>query len=107
MSDGRLVRKLRRHSSVVNDVAFSDDGQWVATVGPHRVALWSTETGPPVVVLQSGNKAILLAGTFLPGSRVIRTAGRDGVVRQYRCDVCGNVAELRALAQRRLTPLAR
>jgi WD40 repeat protein len=47
------------------------------------------------------------AAAFDPSGRTIVTGGVDGTVRTYHCDICGDLSELVALAERRLAATRR
>jgi WD40 repeat protein len=90
---------LRAHFSVVSDARFSDDGRWLVSAGPGTAGLWQVRTGRLLRLLRGkplgrvgptggASIGILHAAAFLPGSWRIVTAGHDGVVRTYLCEVC-------------------
>ena len=97
---GALLHVLRGHFAVVSDAEFSADGRWVVTAGPTTAGLWDAATGQLVFFLR-GDTARLTSATFGPSSTRIVTASEDGTVRAYRCDVCGDLASLIALAKSR------
>jgi WD40 repeat protein len=48
VSDGSLQQALAEHSADVHSVAFSPDGQWLASSGDDQsVNLWRLERAPP------------------------------------------------------------
>jgi WD40 repeat protein len=98
---GALLQVLRGHFAVVSDAEFSPDGRWVVTAGPTTAGLWNARSGQLVFFLR-GHSARLTSATFDPSSRRILTASEDGTVRTYRCDVCGGLDSLLALAKARL-----
>jgi WD40 repeat protein len=51
----------------------------------------------------TGHVGYVTSAAFAPDGEQIVTAGQDGTVRTYRCDVCGALDELVALARRRLS----
>jgi WD40 repeat protein len=103
-------RVLRGHTSIVGDVAFSPDGQWIVTAGPTTVGVWEArkarriEKGTPVLFLR-GHGPRVRSVAFFPDSRRIASIGDDGTVRTYLCEVCGTAAALLRRAQRRLDAL--
>ena len=99
VATGELVDVVQ-HNTAVHDVAFSPDGRWLLTA-TLRASLWDTNDWTNVARLQ-GHDGVVTAVAFDPKSRTIITGGADGTVRTYRCDVCGGVDELGALAERRL-----
>jgi WD40 repeat protein len=76
------------------------------SAGPSAAGLWIAATGKRMYFLR-GHAANLSTAVFTRNSRRVVTAGADGTVRTYFCEVCGNLAELRALARRRLGQIAR
>ncbi len=71
------------------------------TAGPTTAGLWNAGSGQLVFFLQGDSKK-LTSATFDPSSGRIVTASTDGTVRTYRCDVCGGLDSLVALAKSRL-----
>ena len=98
--DRRAATVLRGHFKVVSDAEFSPDGRWVVTAGPKTAA--SGTPLRPARVLPPGRPDRLTSATFDPSSGRIVTASEDGTVRAYRCDVCGGLDSLVALAKSRL-----
>jgi hypothetical protein len=73
------------------------------TAGPSAAAVGSVATGRRVLLLNAGRTRPLVAAAFGGrDGRLIVTASKDGTIRTYRCDVCGGIDELVALAKRRL-----
>src|SRR5205823_2138254 len=101
VSSGTLLHLLRAHFAVVRDVAFSPDGRWLLTAGPTTAGLWRGDDGTFVTYLR-GHAAPLVGAGFTDGDREVVTASVDGSVRRYRCDICGGVDDLLALARERL-----
>jgi len=54
-----------------------------------------------------GHRGPLSAAAFAPDGRLIVTAGTDGTVRTYACDLCGTVDDLVRLATLRLASTRR
>jgi WD40 repeat protein len=102
---GQALFALRGHFGSVGDAAFSADGQWVVTAGRLTAGLWDLASRQRLLFL-SGHEGRLLAGSFDPAGSTITTVGVDGV-RSYRCEVCGGVADLLRLADRRLAATGR
>jgi WD40 repeat protein len=105
------MRVLRGHSSVVSDANFSPDGRWIVTAGPVTVGLWETTTGrrldpgAPLYFLRGPTLRVRTA-VFDWASRRVLSAGDDGTVRVYLCELCGTQAQLRRLANERLQRLS-
>jgi WD40 repeat protein len=85
----------------VSDATFSPDGRWIVTAGPTTAALLDAEDGTLVFLLY-GHEDQLRGAIFGPTGRRIYTAGLDGSVRAYRCDICGGLPELEAIARERM-----
>ncbi|MEX0817004.1 MAG: WD40 repeat domain-containing protein [Gaiellales bacterium] len=100
-SSGRPLRVLRGHFGPVNDASFSDDGRWVVTAGPVSAALWEVASGELVFYLR-GHEGRVRSAFFTPGGHRVVTAADDRTLRTYRCDICGRLDALVALAERRL-----
>ncbi len=97
---------LQGHFGPVQDARFSPDGRWVVTAGPGRAGLWDAESGASVTLLR-GHRGPLTSAAFSPNGRAIVTGGVDGTVRTFRCDLCGGLAALLRLADRRLDATGR
>jgi WD40 repeat protein len=73
-------RVLRAHKGIINNLAFDDDGRFLATAGADGIAkVWDlTELSAPPVELR-GHKAPVRGVAFRPpDSRVVATVSRDG-----------------------------
>jgi WD40 repeat protein len=105
-SGGELLHVLRGHFAIVSGARFSPDGRWVVTAGPGTAGLWSATSGRLVAFLQ-GHEGKLLSVAFAPDGQRLATGGEDGTVRTYRCDICGGIDELIALADERLAKTGR
>jgi WD40 repeat protein len=105
-ASGRPLYALRGHLGRVGDAAFSADGRWVATAGPNTAGLWDLASRQRLLFLP-GHESRVLAASFDPAGRTITTVGADGTLRSFRCEVCGGVADLLRLAERRLAAVGR
>jgi WD40 repeat protein/serine/threonine protein kinase len=75
------LRTLRGHTDSVLGVAFSPDGQWIATSSADRtVQLWETATGRQVRVLV-GHSAGVSGVAFSPDGRQLVTGSTDQTAR--------------------------
>jgi hypothetical protein len=97
---GKTIWVLRGHAGTVFDASFSPDGRLVVTSGPSTAGLWDATTGDRIYFLK-GDGGAVLAAAFLSPTRIV-TRGHDGV-RTFDCDTCGDLADLLALADRRLS----
>lgn len=100
---GAPVQVLRFAFGRVADANFSPDGRWIVTANPASAQLWQPGVADPLFPFGLGGHAKpLTSAVFGPDSRTVLTAGEDGTVRRYRCDICGGIDELLPLAERRL-----
>jgi hypothetical protein len=92
------------HFGPIAGAAFSPDGRWIVTAGPTSAGVGLVSTGRHLPLLQAGVKEPLVGAAFAGADgRTIVAAGRDGSIRQFRCDICGDLDDLVALAKRRLS----
>jgi WD40 repeat protein len=101
----RLVplRTVRWHFGPLGGAAFSADGRWIVTAGPSAAGVGQVADGRRLLLLKTDSKQPLVAAAFGGANhRLIVTAGRDGTIRYYRCDICGGMDDLLAVARRRL-----
>ena len=103
---GKPKSLLRAHGAIVSDAEFSPDGRWIVTAGPGKAGLWEVRTGRLLSLLRTPS-GILTAAVFGGPRYAIYTAGEDGTVRKYTCDVCAPASGLLELAERRLQQLGR
>jgi WD40 repeat protein len=102
---GKQKYLLRVHGSSVSDAEFSPDGRWIVTAGP-LPGLWEVRTGRLLTLLR-GHVRPLAAAVFGGPRYAIYTAGEDGTVRKYTCDLCIPAPRLLELAERRLQQVGR
>jgi WD40 repeat protein len=94
--DGSPAALMRGHEDEVTTVVFTDDGtQVLSSSQDGDLRLWDARTGAELAVLQSGGE---LYDVALSRDGRIATLGKGEVVRIFRCDVCGSLDEVRALA---------
>jgi WD40 repeat protein len=104
----KLIHSMRWHGGPLAGAAFSPDGRWIVTAGPTSAGVGPVSTGRRVLLLQAGVKEPLVGAAFAgTDGRTIVAAGRDGSIRQFRCDICGDLDDLISLAKRRLKRSAR
>jgi WD40 repeat protein len=105
-SSGRPLAVLSGHFGRVSDIALNAGGRWAVTAGPASAALWETRTGRLVFYLR-GHRGMVASADFADADDTAFTAGADGTVRTYRCDICGDLEELASLARDRLARTGR
>ena len=80
IANGREVLTLDHPSGMIERVAFSPDGQRLATSGwDGAVKLWETETGLEVLALRSHGGRVW-GVNFSPDGQFLVSAAADGVV---------------------------
>jgi WD40 repeat protein/DNA-binding SARP family transcriptional activator len=101
---------LRGHLDEVTTAIFTNDGARVlSSSSDGTLRLWDAQGGDQLAVLQSGD--VPINDVALSRSGQIATMGKDGMVRVFACEVCGDLRQVRALARARapqpLTPAER
>jgi WD40 repeat protein len=99
---GRPAHTLGLHFGPVAGASFSSDGRWVVTAGCCGASIIRTSTGERIRILRGHSGSLVGAGFAGEDGRWVVTAGKDGTIRSYHCVICGGVADLIALANRRL-----
>jgi len=98
---GKTWQRLSQHSGSVRDAEYSPDGRWLVTAAAVTAALWDG-AGQHFLFFMGGHEPVVRTALFEPDSRRIITAGTDGTIRAYTCDVCGQLPSLLALARARI-----
>ena len=100
-NSGEPRLRLQAHGAIVSDAGFSSDGRWIVTAGPGRAGLWEVRTGD-LLTLLDGHFGPIRGAKFGEHGYTVFTAGDDGTVRTYTCEVCAPVSDLLRLADRRI-----
>jgi WD40 repeat protein len=98
------VQSVAPQSGPINDVAFSRNERWIVSSGPQTAALLSGLDLSRIFLLQ-GHLDRVTGAAFDGAGRYIFTVSRDRTVRKYRCQICGDLDDLKAFAERRLAHL--
>ena len=106
VATGKTSELLRGHFGPVFGASFSPDGHWVVTAGPTTAGLWPVSNGRLLFYLR-GHTEPLTSASFSPDGTRILTSSRDGTLRTYTCELCGNSKDLLTTAKARLATLAR
>lgn len=94
---------LRGHEQDVTGIAFTRDGRrLISSSGDGTVRLWDVRGGESLATLDSDNGPLYHLAVSRDGK--IATLG-DQAVRVFRCDVCGDLAQVRAIARSRAARL--
>ena len=107
---GDPLAVLRGPTDEITGAVFTRDGTGVlSSSADGTVRLWDARGGDAIVVLESGGGPIYDIAQSRDGR--IATFGAGGVVRVFRCEVCGSLDDVAALARSRaprpLTPQER
>jgi WD40 repeat protein len=94
---GRLDMRLEGHTSGVASLEYDDEGRLLATRDfGDTLRIWSATSGDTLLVLRDAESTDLSPD----GRRVLVSGDR---ARLHRCEVCGDLDDLLALAERRVT----
>jgi len=96
---------LQEHSAAVLSAKFDQTGMFVVTAGADgTVRVWDVATGQNLATLVNRDEP--LAGAAFSRdtdhTSIVAWGENRRLVKRYRCDVCGSVDELLALAQQRV-----
>lgn len=90
---------LQGHTDEVHTATFTPDGTRVLSAAPDgTLRLWDSRTGVLLAVLQSGQE---LYDVAVSSDGTIATLGLGEIVRVFKCEVCGSLDQVRALAASR------
>ena len=98
---------LRGSEDEINTAIFSNDGNHVLSASADgTLQLWDARGGQALAILTSGGGPLYDVALSRDGK--IATLGENNVVRVFKCEVCGSLEQVRALARSRapgqLTP---
>jgi len=83
LSTGRVLRVLRGHSDVINGLAFSSDGKWLASGSSDKTArVWDVSTGETLHTLRGHTERVQGVAFSPDGSRLV-TASLDKTLRLW------------------------
>jgi WD40 repeat protein len=79
VASGQLLRTLSGHSSAVTSVAFSPDGQTLASGSwDHSIKLWDVASGH-MIRTQKGDNFEVASVAFSPDGRTLASGGTDNI----------------------------
>ena len=80
--NGDKIREFKGHRAVIRDIAFSNDGSMIASVGEDNlIILWSVHTGEPLVTFTDNDKKELNAICFTRDDRMIIYGSQDKTIK--------------------------
>jgi WD40 repeat protein len=99
----RVVRVLSAHTGQVQDIAYSPNGELLATASiDHTVRIWDAHNGRPLRILYHPDPVDTVA--FSPNNKTLATLDYAGIIRLWdACTYCENPTALLALAKQRVT----
>jgi len=104
LDSGRGEALRRWHVGPLASATFSPDGQWILTAGPLAAGVGEISSTRPTRFLRGPAAMAPLVGAAFGGrdGRLVVVASKDGTIRTYHCEICGDLHELMALAAHEL-----
>ncbi|MCG9129427.1 PD40 domain-containing protein [Candidatus Poribacteria bacterium] len=98
-SSGELIKKLKGHTKDINSVAFSPDGNLLASAGTDStICLWDADTGAYKTTLLK-HRYVIQSITFSPDGNTLASGSLDGTIilwdidsLQPRVEITGHTA---------------
>ena len=93
---GEEVSLLTEHTNKVNSMAFSPDGQTIASTGDwedNTIRLWDVDTRQQLKTL-TGHTGDVNSISFSPDGQTIASASEDGTIRLWDVDTGGEIKTL-------------
>jgi len=79
-------QRLKGHTEIVTDLAFSHDGKSLVSGGQDRaVIVWDPQSGQERVQFAGHTDRVIRLG-FMPRDTGLVSVGRDGTVKRWRAD---------------------
>ena len=83
---GEAICTLRGHSDAVYSIAFSPDGQTLASTGVDGIIkLWQVGTGQEICTL-TGHSGVVYTVAFSPDGKTLVSGSHDKTVKIWQCD---------------------
>jgi WD40 repeat protein len=98
-TSGKAVLQFIAHRDIVESLAWSLDGRFLASGGPDNVTkIWEAATGQELMSLSGQDATVMKVAWTSAGDR-LASVGGDGIIQVYAM----SISELMAIAKRRVT----